>query len=76
MVQITKKFNVRLTEKPVITIAAEGKPSVTKDWGRFILGKKYLVYALYDDGQHPTGFLLADEDRAFFWISMGICRRA
>lgn len=76
MILQSAKFKIRLTEKPVIMVKVEGKPDAMKDWGCFIVGKKYRVYAVYDDSQHPTAFLLADETRTFIWISTNICRRA
>jgi hypothetical protein len=71
------RFKVRLTEKPVIIVKDEktGKDE-PRDWGHFVVGKKYEVLSLYDDGQHPTAVLLADETREFRWISINICRRA
>jgi len=50
------------------------KTNEKKKIGVFTIGKKYKVFAVYDDGSGYTDFLVADNDGIFHWLNMSIFR--
>lgn len=65
MIVFAHVFRVRLTEIPK---NAEGQ-----EIGKFRLGRKYKVRAVYDNEKF-TDFLLEDDERCFHWIGKRVCR--
>lgn len=64
-------FGARLAEHPEIK---DEKTKEKKRIGKFTVGKKYKVYAIFDNGSDFTDFLVADDEAVFHWIGMHVFR--
>jgi hypothetical protein len=59
-------FKAKMTALPaIIDEKTKGKTAI----GSFTVGRKYRIYAVYDNGQF-TDFLVADDAKEFHWINM------
>ena len=64
-------FKANLVAHPEVE---DEKTKEKRKIGKFTVGKKYKVYAVFDDGKGFTDFLVADNDGFFFWINMSVFR--
>jgi len=66
MILPKSNFKARLTEIPEV-VDQNTKEKVRI--GRFTIGKKYRIYAVFDNGQF-CDFLTADDAKEFHWINI------
>lgn len=64
-------FKARLVEIPKVLKGKNSKEFI--ELGRFILNKKYQIFAVYTTETY-TDFLTVDENSQFFWLNMSIFR--
>ena len=50
------------------------KTKERKKIGKFTVGRKYKVFAIFDSGKGFTDFLVGDNEGFFYWINMSVFR--